>query len=150
MIQTRKAVPADRGRIDELFREMLQSIFPHREAKGYEEGYLDKFFRGGEDWICLALDGEQVVAYLSIEVYRAPQSYVYLDDLSVTGPYRDRGIGTALIRQAVDYGKEIGLPRVIFHVEKSNRNALRLYERLGFRILRNDGRRWLMGRELEA
>ena len=150
MINMRKAAASDRARIDELFREMLESIFPEREARSYEEGYLDKFFRGGEDWICLALDGEQTVAYLSVEVYRAPEAYLYLDDLSVTGPYRNRGIGTALIRRAEDYGKKLGLPLVIFHVEKSNRDALRLYERLGFRKLRDDGHRWLMGRELEA
>ena len=148
MIRLRKALPADRARIGELFREMMESIFPDREAGGYAEGYLDKFFAGGEDWICLAMEGERVIAYLSIEVYRAPQAYIYLDDLSVTGPYRNRGVGSALIRRAEEYGKEIGIPRIIFHVEKSNRNARRLYERLGYRQLRDDGHRWLMGREL--
>lgn len=147
-MQMRKALPEDRARIGELFREMMESIFPDREAGGYEEGYLDKFFADGEDWICLALDGERVIAYLSIEVYRAPQAYIYLDDLSVAGPYRNRGVGSALIREAEDYGRKIGIPRIIFHVEKHNGDAFRLYERLGYRIHRDDGRRWLMHKAL--
>ncbi len=147
-MQMRKALPEDRARIGELFREMMESIFPDREAGGYEEGYLDKFFADGEDWICLALDGERVIAYLSIEVYRAPQAYIYLDDLSVTAEYRNRGVGTALLREAEVCSRRIGVPRIIFHVEKTNRGARRLYERLGYRILRDDGSRWLMGREV--
>ena len=147
-MQMRKALPEDRERIDELFREMMRSIFPDREAEGYAEGYLDKFFAAGEDWICLALDGERTVAYLSIEVYRTPQTYIYLDDLSVTGPYRNRGIGSALLREAEAYGRRIGIPGIIFHVEKHNRDAFRLYERLGYRIWRDDGTRWLMHKEL--
>ena len=147
-MQIRKALPSDRERIDELFREMLRSIFPDREPEGYEEGYLDKFFLGGEDWIILAQEGDVTVAYLSVEVYRDPEQYVYLDDLSVTEAYRDRGVGTALIRRAEAYWKQLGLPHIIFHVEKSNENAQRLYERLGFRVLRDDGHRWLMGKEL--
>ena len=144
----RMALPGDRERIDELFREMLRSIYHTPEARGYEEGYLDKFFAGGEDRICLALDGETVIAYLSAEVYRAPEPYLYLDDLSVTEAYRNRGVGTALIREAETYGRRIGVPRVLLHVEKSNGDALRLYERLGYRVHRDDGARWLMHRAL--
>ncbi len=144
----RRAAPGDRARIDELFREMLRSIRHTPEAEGYEEGYLDKFFRDGEDWVCLAQDGERTVAYLSVEVYRAPEPYIYLDDLSVTETDRNRGVGTALIREAEAYGRRIGIPRIIFHVEKSNADAFRLYERLGYRIHRDDGTRWLMHREL--
>ena len=144
----RRAAPGDRARIDELFREMLRSIRHAPEAEGYEEGYLDKFFRGGEDWVCLALDGERAVAYLSIEVYRAPEPYIYLDDLSVTEADRNRGVGTALIREAEAYGRKLGIPRIVFHVEKSNADAFRLYERLGYRIHRDDGARWLMHKAL--
>lgn len=144
----RRAAPGDRARIDELFREMLRSIRHTPEAEGYEEGYLDKFFRGGEDWVCLALDGERAVAYLSIEVYRAPEPYIYLDDLSVTEADRNRGVGTALIREAEAYGRKLGIPRIVFHVEKSNADAFRLYERLGYRIHRDDGARWLMHKAL--
>ena len=36
----RKAVPADTFRINELFVEMLNTIYSIRDAQGYEDGYL--------------------------------------------------------------------------------------------------------------
>ena len=139
----RLAVPRDEPRIRELFIEMLRSVSGADGAQGYEPGYLDKFFRGGEDRIYVCGDGDPV-AYLSVEVYREPLAYVYLDDLSVTEAYRGRGIGTRLIRTAESYAKEIGIEPVVFHVNKTNRGAFRLYERLGYAVYRDDGTRYLM------
>ena len=140
----RQAVPADEERIRELFLEMMRTIHPAEEAKGYEDGYLDKFWKRREDRIYLAADGKDVAAFLSVEVYRSPQEYIYLDDLSVTETYRNQGIGQTLIKTAEDYAASIGIPDILFHVEKGNRDARRLYERLGYRIFRDDGNRYLM------
>ena len=41
---------------------------------------------------------------------------------------------------------ELGLEDILFHVEKTNTSALRLYERLGYKIFRDDGNRYLMKR----
>ena len=51
----------------------------------------------------------------------------------------------SLIHKAEDYAMELGLEDVLFHVEKTNTSALRLYERLGYKIFRDDGNRYLMG-----
>lgn len=145
----RKAVPADRDRIEELFVEMLRSIYHTEDVKPYEEGCLDKFFAGGEDWICVAQEGDEVTAFLSIEVYREPEAYLYLDDLSVTGRCRNAGIGSALIGRAEDYAGQIGIPVVVFHVEKANQAAFRLYRRLGYTVRRDDGSRLLMEKRVD-
>ncbi len=142
----RKAVPADRERIGELFLAMLRSVCRTADVKGYEEGYLDRFFDGGEDWICVAQGRDGVLAYLSIEAHRETEDRLYLDDLSVAAPYRGAGIGTALLRRAEDYARELGVPAVVLHVERANTGARRLYERLGYRALRGEGSRLLMGK----
>ncbi len=126
---------------------MLRTICHKPDVRGYEPGYLDKFWRGGEDRIYVAGDPE-VAAFLSVEVYREPEAYVYLDDLSVTAACRDRGIGTRLIRTAEDYARELGIGHIVFHVEKTNSSAFRLYERLGYTIHRDDGTRYLMKKDL--
>ena len=66
----RKAEAADTIRIEELFIEMLQAIYHTDDVEGYGTGYLEKFFSDKEDRICVAEYGNDVVAFLSIEVYR--------------------------------------------------------------------------------
>ena len=55
----------------------------------------------------------------------------YIDSLSVSLPYRNQGVGTALIEKAKEMAKEKGISVVTLAVEPENR-AKRLYQRLGF------------------
>lgn len=142
--EIRKAVKEDETRIKELFIEMLQTIYSDKKVEGYEDGYLDKFFDNHEDWICVAKANGLVVAYLSIEVHHERENYIYLDDLSVSEKYRCKGIGTKLIKTAEKFAKETDISTVVFHVEKSNRLAFKLYERLGYSIMNDEGTRFRM------
>lgn len=140
----RKAVKTDESKIKELFIEMLQTIYSKNTVDGYEEGYLDKFFDGHEDWICVAEVNDSIAAYLSIEVHHEQEHYIYLDDLSVSKTYRNYGIGTELIKTAKNFAKEMDISTIVFHVEKSNKSAFRLYERLGYSIMSDEGTRFRM------
>ncbi len=55
----------------------------------------------------------------------------YIDSLSVALPYRNRGVGTALIEKAKEMAKEKGIGVVTLAVEPENR-AKKLYQKLGF------------------
>ena len=149
LYEIRKAVPGDEPRMRELFIEMLRTICDTEDVRGYESGYLDKFWSGGEDRIYVAAF-PSTEAFLSVEVYREPEEYVYLDDLSVTEKYRGRGIGTRLIREAEAYAGELGVGVIVFHVLKSNTSAFRLYRRLGYSVYRDDGTRFLMKKDISG
>ena len=127
----RKAKSTDTIRIEGLFVEMLKAIYHSDDIESYETGYLDKFFLDKEDWICVAEYENDIVAFLSIEVYR-DEDYIYLDDLSVAERCRNKGIGTKLIHTAEKYAEEIGITKIMFHVEKTNKDAYQLYLRLGY------------------
>lgn len=142
----RIAVPEDERKIRELFIEMFQTIYHTEDVQGYEPGCLDRYWVSGEERLFVAED-EDVVAYLSVEVHHEPDmDYIYLDDLSVTKAYRNLGIGSALIREAEIYARKIGIRDIVFHVEKSNTSAFRLYERLGYKVFRDDDSRYLMNK----
>lgn len=144
-----KAEKRDFDRINELFIEMLQTIYNTNQVNGYEEGRLDRFFNGGDEWINIAVADGVIIAFLSIEVHHEEEEeYLYLDDLSVTKQYRNNGIGTKLIRNAEAYANEINIHNIYFHVEKSNTSAFRLYERLGYEIYEDQGSRYLMMKSL--
>ena len=143
----RKAIPEDEQRIRELFIEMLQTIYHTEDVEGYEFGCLDRYWTNGEERILVAEDGS-VVAYLSIEVHHEPDAdFIYLDDLSVTESYRGLGIGSALINEAEVYAQEIGIHHILIHIEKYNTEAFRLYEKLGYKVFRDDGNRYMMKKD---
>ena len=143
----RKAEASDAVKIAGLFLEMLKTIYHSDDVKGYEEGYLDKFFSESEDFITVAELEKEVVAFLSIEVYRE-DGYVYLDDFSVTEKCRGQGVGTKLIGLAEAYCMDTSIPAVVLHVEKTNEKAHRLYKRLGYRDHEDQGNRILMVKDL--
>lgn len=143
-----KAQSGDFERINELFIEMLMTIYNTEQVDGYSTGDLERFFDGRDEWVCKVVDDDYIVAFLSIEVHHGEEEYIYLDDLSVTRTYRNKGIGTSLIKRSEEYAKEIGIHNIYLHVEKENVSAFRLYERLGYAINEEQGSRYLMLKEL--
>jgi len=144
----RKATLEDKEKIEDLFIKMLQSIYHTDDVCGYEDGYLDAFFGNQDNWICVAEDDGVVIAYLSIEVHHEEEKYIYLDDLSVLESYQNLGIGTSLIKKAEQYAKDINFSTIVFHVEKTNESAFRLYRRLGYEIECEDGSRYKMQKRI--
>ncbi len=140
-----KAVPADAGRIEELFEEMLRTIFRTEDVSAYGDAGTDGYF-GGEDVIFVAREGDFIAAFVSVEVHRGEEygDYIYLNDFCVTEGYRNRGIGSRLMDMAEEYAASLTISTVALHVEKSNEGARRLYGRRGYGVFRDDGSRVLM------
>ena len=139
----RRAVPADISAIEQLFAEMLASV-GDEETGGYENGYLDKFFGGG-DVIYVAVSDGDVVGYISVELY---PDFVYLDDLSVTERFRGKGIGTKLIKFAERYAADSNVSMTSLHVERSNTAARYLYQRLGYAVSGEEDDRFRMTKHI--
>ena len=88
---------------------------------------------------------------------RTTDEYGHIDDetpsfsISLYAQYRGQGIGGAMMRQMLDELREAGYARASLSVQKEN-PALRLYERLGFRIIGDgeDETEWMMAIDLAA
>ena len=144
MITVRIAADKDRTKIEELFVEMLKSVYSSEDTEGYEEGYLDKFF-GGSDRIYVAESDGEFAGYIAVEVH---DGFIYIDDISVGSGYRGFGIGTMLIGAAEAYAAELGIGISVLHVEVQNTSALRLYERLGYSRASLEESRYRMTKKL--
>jgi GNAT superfamily N-acetyltransferase len=69
----------------------------------------------------------------------------YLEQIFICAPFQNRGIGTGIINGLIDEARLDRQP-VTLGVVKTN-PALQLYRRLGFRITREDDRKFYMRRE---
>ncbi|MDO4538293.1 MAG: GNAT family N-acetyltransferase [Coriobacteriales bacterium] len=152
-------------------RDMERHEWPLLEDFLYEAIYVPEDFIGDvprsvvyEDPKCRAAfegfgelpDDRAVVATLGDAVVgacwvRTTDEYGHIDDetpsfsISLRKPYRGKGIGGALMRAMLDELSEAGYARCSLSVQKEN-PALRLYERMGFRIVSEgfDESEWLM------
>jgi ribosomal protein S18 acetylase RimI-like enzyme len=69
-------------------------------------------------------------------------------DVTILTEFRNSGLGTAVLRQIMAEAEKSGKP-VTIYVESFNR-SLRLFERLGFRKVAEQGFHWLMQWPAEA
>lgn len=111
--------------------------------------YIEDF--GQADDICLVADvqGKPVGAIWS----RIMNDYGHVDEetpslaIALFEEYRNQGIGTVLMKAMLPRLKEAGYSQVSLSVQKAN-YALRMYEKAGFRTVRENPEECVMVRKL--
>jgi ribosomal protein S18 acetylase RimI-like enzyme len=69
----------------------------------------------------------------TIQGIRERGGFGSIQNVGIVAPLRGRGMGEALVLQALHGFRRAGLPRAILEVTAENAPAIRLYRRLGFR-----------------
>ena len=59
-----------------------------------------------------------------------------IQNIGIVQDHRGKGIGSAIVRQSLKGFQSVGIKIVTLEVTEKNTGALRLYERLGFQIVR--------------
>jgi ribosomal protein S18 acetylase RimI-like enzyme len=115
-----------RGLFRRAYSEQLQGnrLMLLADCGGFPIGHLFIQFNGGEPGVA---DGTQ-------------RAYLYA--FRVMEMFRGRGIGTALIAEAEGVVLGRGFQFTTIAVAKDNPAARRLYDRLGYRIFREDPGNW--------
>ena len=98
-----------------------------------ERRYLRALKRFPDAAVYVADDDGDVVGRLSLARDPHPASRHVADlGLMVAATHRRRGLGTALLEQAVRWSREVGVRKLELHVFPWNEPAIRLYETFGF------------------
>jgi len=102
-------------------------------SAGEERRYLRALRRYAHAAVFVAETEDGVVARLSVARDPHPASAHVADlGLMVAAGWRRRGIGRALLQQAVDWARESGIRKLELHVFPHNEPAIALYESFGF------------------
>ena len=139
MIRIRRAEPGDAAALcrlaEEVGREPGAWLLTTEMWRGVaeERRYLRAVRRHPDAAVFVVEADGEVVARLSLARDPHPASRHVADlGLMVAAPYRRRGIGRALLEQAVRWARECGVRKLELHVFPWNTPALRLYESFGF------------------
>jgi RimJ/RimL family protein N-acetyltransferase len=135
----RRATPADAAGLVALAREVggepegwLISTTDWRGATD-ERRYLRSIRRSRSTAVFVAEAPEGLVGRLSVARDPHPASFHVADlGLMVAAGYRRRGIGRALLEQAVEWARHSRVSKLELHVFPHNEPALALYKSFGF------------------
>lgn len=111
--------------------------------------YIEDFGKEGDVCLLAIVEGRAAGAVWT----RFIKDYGYIDDsipslaISLYKEYRGMGIGTALMKEMLLTLKEKGYQGVSLSVQKDN-YAYKMYEKLGFRIFREDKEDYIMLQDL--
>lgn len=110
----------------------------------YQRAYAESL-RGRRVLLIAEADG-RVIGQIFVQVDSALSGgnnrAAYLYALRVRPEYRNRGIGTELVREAESTLRQRGFVRALISVAKDNHAARRLYERLGYDVFGEDAGNW--------
>ena len=100
---------------------------------GDERRYLRAIRRYPNAAVFVAEDDGAIVGRLSISRDQHPASRHVADlGLMVAESHRRQGVGTELLRAAVDWARHGGMRKIELHVFPWNTGAIALYEKFGF------------------
>lgn len=121
----------------EALREMYEAFDPADRAQGIPPSRPEKL----EDWLdrilvteccnVFAWDGDDVVGHATLVPENGPESPYELA-IFVLQSHQGAGIGTALMESILGQGADEGISQVWLTVERWNRSAVGLYEKIGF------------------
>lgn len=115
----------------EAFGRLMPQLSPRLGAPSRE--VLRRVAGSETGELLAAVAGERIVGVLTLAWYDAPSGRkAWIEDVVVDAATRGRGIGEALVREALALARREGVARVMLTSNATRRAAHRLYERMGF------------------
>lgn len=128
----RTDVPAFRELLDAVCRERRTLVFTEAPALAEIYRYVTGLI-GRKDVQIVAKSGNELVGWCDVTRLELPGfGHCGRLGMGVAASLRGRGIGTALLKEALRRARENGLSRVELEVFASNEAAIRLYLKTGF------------------
>jgi ribosomal protein S18 acetylase RimI-like enzyme len=98
-----------------------------------DKGELQEIIDSSNIILFFAEDDRRIVGTLSLVVFRIPTGIkAWIEDVVVDEKFREQGIGTSLIANALNRAKNLGIKTVDLTSRPERETANRLYKKMGF------------------
>lgn len=105
-----------------------------------DETFLVSFIGNNESDIFVAEIENEIIGFALVQEQETlphnsivPHRFAYFMDVMVKSEYRNKGIGTRFIEKVKEWAKERKLDYIELHVVAENTQAIKLYERNGYK-----------------
>ena len=140
MIKIREAIPNDAGAfikfLDQLDTETKFMLYEPGERRTKEENFKKKIEESNKGSLLLVAENEdKIVGFLSADrghTNRIKHSAYIV--IGILKDFRGMGIGKRFFEELDKWAIQNWVLRLELTVMKNNRNAIRLYEKMGFKI----------------
>lgn len=120
--------------LDTVCREKKYLTFDQAPPLESARAFVQSNISGGQIQL-VVVDGGRVVGWCDItSTTRASQKHIGTLGTGLIPEYRGRGVGRALLSDAIQRAWDKGLTRIQLDVNAGNLNAIALYKKLGFEI----------------
>jgi ribosomal protein S18 acetylase RimI-like enzyme len=115
---------------------VAEGRFVRPDATRRNAGFYRRAFR--RSWSpdradLVAVDGSRVVGHLTVAREEGPVCrHVASLGIAVGAPWRGRGVGSALMADAIRWAREMGVEKLALSVYPDNTRAREMYQRFGF------------------
>ncbi|WP_423363053.1 GNAT family N-acetyltransferase [Mycoplasma sp. P36-A1] len=144
MIKYTKAVYSDVDTLIKLYDELINvhvEIEPDFFKQAQQsKAFLELIINNDDCAIIIARENNKAIGFVLIQTERSIRlsmmkkyRYAYLTDLYVSKDYRNQGIATHLIEYCYNWAYDNKLDYVELNVYTRNEEAIKLYEKLGYR-----------------
>ena len=136
-IVVRRAKPDDLDAIRRIYNEGIEDRVATLDTDPKSHDEIACWWTEHDDpfVIVVALEGDAVVGWASLNRYSRRCAHSAIADLSVyvTRSRRGRGIGTALLGGLEAHARNGGFHKIVLHALDDNEHGKRLYRRSGYR-----------------
>lgn len=98
------------------------------------ESWEKTFFEGASRFIVLLKNDGELVGFTLFDE-NAADSFAHLLKILIDPKVRTSGFGRALLNEAIEILKRRGVKTFFLEVEEHNDSAIRLYEKVGFKVI---------------
>ncbi|MBM3232123.1 GNAT family N-acetyltransferase [Candidatus Pacearchaeota archaeon] len=141
-----KILEVNVNKIDDLVNIEMSSGYHENPSKSEITKLFLNFFNSSRPNAYVIYMNEKAIGYFAFRIIR---NNCELDYIAVSKDYQGKGYGKKLIDKLLNLCKKLEIDKIKLSVRSSNNIAINLYKLYGFVIIRNEGNKTYMVKELK-